>query len=40
MGKCNGRYKRGLFTQEVIEMRRAVSKLVRAGRDTLDALED
>ena len=37
-GKRNGMYKHGLYTGEAIEERRALSALLRASRESLDAL--
>ena len=37
-GKRNGMYKHGLYTDEAIEERRALSALLRASRESLDAL--
>ena len=37
-GKRNGNYKHGLYTNEAIEERRALSALLRASRDSLDAI--
>ena len=37
-GKRNGNYKHGLYTNEAIEERRALSALLRASRESLDAL--
>ena len=37
-GKRNGMYKHGLYTVEAIEERRALSALLRASRESLDAL--
>ena len=37
-GKRNGMYKHGLYTNEAIEERRALSALLRASRKSLDAL--
>ncbi len=36
--KRNGMYKHGLYTDEAIEERRALSALLRASRESLDAL--
>ncbi len=37
-GKRNGMFKHGLYTNEAIEERRALSALLRASRESLDAL--
>ncbi len=37
-GKRNGMFKHGLYTKEAIEERRALSALLRASRESLDAL--
>ncbi len=37
-GTRNGMYKHGLYTNEAIEERRALSALLRASRKSLDAL--
>ncbi len=37
-GKRNGMYEHGLYTKEAIEERRALSALLRASRESLDAL--
>jgi hypothetical protein len=37
-GKRNGNYKHGLFTEEAVYMRRTISALVRASRQSLAAL--
>ncbi len=37
-GKRNGMYKHGLYTNEAIEERRALSTLLRVSRKSLDAL--
>ena len=37
-GKRNGMYKHGLYTDEAIEERRALSALLRASRESPDAL--
>ena len=37
-GKRNGMYKHGIYTKEAIEERRALSDLLRASREALDAL--
>ncbi len=37
-GKRNGMYKHGLYTDEAIEERRALTALLRASRESLDAL--
>ena len=37
-GKRNGQYRHGLYTQESIAERRALSALLRASRKSLDAL--
>ncbi len=37
-GELNGNYKHGLYTNEAIEERRALSALLRASRGFLDAL--
>jgi len=34
-GKRNGKYKHGLFTAEAVQMRRTISALVRASRQSL-----
>ena len=40
MGKRNGNYKHGLFTAEAVKMRRHISALVRASRQSLATLSD
>jgi len=37
-GKRNGNYKHGLFTAENVQMRRTISALLRASRQSLAAL--
>ena len=37
-GERNGNYKHGLYTNEAIEERRALLALLRASRESLDAL--
>ena len=37
-GAQNGNYKHGFYTNEAIEERRALSALLRASRESLDAL--
>ena len=37
-GKRNGMFKHGLYTNEAIEERRALSALLRASHESLDAL--
>ena len=39
-GAQNGSYKHGLYMNEAIEERRALSSLLRASRKSLDALSD
>jgi hypothetical protein len=34
-GKCNGNYKHGLFTAEAVHMRRQISALVKASRQSI-----
>ena len=39
-GKRNGNYKHGLFTAENMQMRRTISTLLRASRQSLASLSD